>query len=204
VGEQLPIFELPLVLIPGEQVPLHIFEERYKRMIGSCMETGEPFGVVLRDSEGARSVGCTAYVTEVLERFPDGRMNIVVTGDAPFSVLDRFDDPEDPGADVELLEVSEGETDPEAADLARESFRDLAERASGERPPAEELADAGSYAIAARIELPPETKQELLETRDEAVRMRMLARALSELSRALDRAEKIAERASSNGKVRVS
>jgi hypothetical protein len=68
-GLELPIFELPLVLLPGEQVPLHIFEERYKRMVGTSLELGEPFGVVLRDDEGARSVGCTAIIDDVTERF---------------------------------------------------------------------------------------------------------------------------------------
>ena len=78
---ELPIFELPVVLLPGELMPLHIFEERYKRMIGHCLETEEPFGIVLRDDElGARRIGCTARVTEVIEQFDDGRMNIVVTG----------------------------------------------------------------------------------------------------------------------------
>src|SRR2546430_8275173 len=76
-GLELPIFELPLVLLPGEQVPLHIFEDRYKRMVGNALDQGEPFGIVLRDDEGARSIGCTARVDDVLERFDDGRMNIV-------------------------------------------------------------------------------------------------------------------------------
>jgi Lon protease-like protein len=56
-GLELPIFELPLVLLPGEKVPLHIFEDRYKRMVGRVIEEGEPFGIVLRDYEGARSFG---------------------------------------------------------------------------------------------------------------------------------------------------
>ena len=80
-GLELPIFELPLVLLPGEQVPLHIFEDRYKRMVGTALEHGEPFGIVLRDDEGARSVGCTARIDDVIERFDDGRMNILVSGD---------------------------------------------------------------------------------------------------------------------------
>ena len=89
---ELPLFELPVVLLPGELMPLHIFEERYKRMIGHCLETEEPFGIVLRDDDGsARRIGCTARVTEVLERFDDGRMDIVVTGEEPFRVLERFD-----------------------------------------------------------------------------------------------------------------
>jgi Lon protease-like protein len=199
-----PIFELPLVLLPGESVPLHIFEERYKQMIGRCLETGDPLGVVLSDPEGARPVGCIAHVTDLLERFDDGRMNVIVTGDGPFRVLERFGDPEEPAAEVELLEAGEEEAvDQRAAAQAREAFSELAERASGERPAPEELSAEGAYGIAARIELPAETKQRLLELRDEGERMRLLARALVALRETLDRAEDIAERASSNGKVKI-
>jgi ATP-dependent Lon protease len=203
VADELPIFELPLVLLPGERVPLHIFEERYKRMIGDCIESGEPFGIVLRDDDGARSTGCTAFVTEVLERFDDGRLNVVVTGGEPFRVLDRFDDPESPAAEVEVeLEAAfEPEGDLDAAAVARAAFLDLAERASGERPDEDEIAVESAYGIAARIELPVEFKQRLLQARDEAERMRMLARALKRLQEAIDRAEDIAEQARSNGKV---
>ena len=83
-GVRLPIFELPVAILPGELMPLHIFEERYKRMIGHCLESDEPFGIVLRDDEeGARRIGCTARVTDVLDRSDDGRMNIVVAGERP-------------------------------------------------------------------------------------------------------------------------
>ena len=200
---ELPIFELPMVLLPGEQAPLHIFEERYKRLIGHALDEGEPFGVLLRDSAGARPVGCTAYVSEVLERFADGRLNVVVIGEDPFRVLDRFDDPEHPAAEVEMLDADPETADPDTADAAREAFRDLAERASGERPSPEAVAGEGAYDLAARVELPPETKQELLELRDEDERMQLLARVLQALQNALDRAEEIAERAQSNGKVRL-
>jgi Lon protease-like protein len=202
-GLELPIFELPLVLLPGEQVPLHIFEERYKRMIGASLEQGEPFGIVLRDDEGARSVGCTARVDDVLERFEDGRMNIVVSGEAPFKVLDRFESPEYPTGEVELMaEEDVPPIDEEAASAAREAFAELAEKATGERPEPEELDGASAYAIAARIELPAETKQRLLEARDEDERMTLLANALGAVGKALERAEEAAERASGNGKVK--
>ena len=199
----LPIFELPLALLPGEQLPLHVFEERYKRMVGDSIETGRPFGVLLRDSVGARSIGCTAEVTGVLQRFDDGRLDIVVTGLSPFKVLDRFDDPEDPAAEVELIEEREPAAAGEGAESARRAFRELAERASGERLEAEDLAGSTAYALAARVELPAETKQELLQIRDEDRRMEVLARELTDLRRALDRLEETAERARTNGKVRI-
>jgi Lon protease-like protein len=201
-GLELPIFELPLVLLPGEKVPLHIFEDRYKRMVGRSLEQGEPFGIVLRDDDGARSIGCTARIDEVLESFDDGRMNIVVSGEAPFRVLDRFESPDYPAGEVELMADADiPPVDQDSASAAREIFADLAERATGERPEPDEIDTASAYSIASRIELPPETKQTLLEMRDEDERMELLANALGAVGKALERAEEAAERASGNGKV---
>ena len=200
---RLPIFELPLALLPGERLPLHIFEERYKRMIETSISTGEEFGILLRDSDGARSIGCTATVEEVLERFEDGRLNILVTGVHPFRVIDRFGDPEAPGAEVEVIEPPAGEEDADAAEAARSAFLDLAEQASGERPDEAEVASQGAYGLAARVELPAETKQELLQISDEGERMALLADVFNGLLETLARSEEIAERAQANGKVRI-
>ena len=200
---ELPIFELPVVLLPGELMPLHIFEERYKRMIGDCLEREEPFGVVFRDDDGsAQRIGCTARVTEILERFEDGRMDIVVTGGEPFRVLERFDGDEYPSGEVETVGVAEEDTDDEAAaDAARQAFADLVQRVSGNELETEELAGADAYGIAARVELPVETKQRLLELRSEDERMRTLGAALDALIDTLARSREIAERAKMNGKV---
>src|SRR6185295_4524200 len=134
-GVELPIFELPMVILPGELLPLHIFEERYKRMIGHCLENAEPFGIVFRDEGGnAHRIGCMARVTEVVERFDDGRMNVVVAGEQPFKVLERFEAGDFPAGEVEPIDASDdpGEEDPEAASVAREAFAELVKRVSGE------------------------------------------------------------------------
>jgi Lon protease-like protein len=203
-GLQLPIFELPMAILPGELLPLHIFEERYKRMIGHCMEAEEPFGIVFRDDDGsARRIGCTARVTEVLERFDDGRMNIVVTGELPFRVLDRYEGSEFPSGDVSTIDViGDGlEDDPEASEGTREAFAELVERVAGEMPETIQLDTEDAYGIASRVELPAETKQRLLESRSEPERMRVLGAALRALISAVDHNEEIAERAKMNGKV---
>src|SRR6266498_3481487 len=126
-----------MVILPGELLPLHIFEGRYQRMIGHCLEASEPFGIVFRDDEGtAHRIGCTARVTEVLERFDDGRLNIVVTGEQPFRVLERFEEPEYPAGEVEPISAADepSEDDPEAADMARQAFTELVKRVSGSPP----------------------------------------------------------------------
>jgi Lon protease-like protein len=198
---ELPIFELPVVLLPGELLPLHIFEERYKRMIGRSLDSGEPFGIVFRDDTGgARNVGCTARVADVLERFEDGRLNIVVTGESPFRVLDRADAPEFPVGEIELIDAA-GEPDPgdeEAARGARAAFAELLDQVS-EEGPSEEIIEQGAYELAGRIELPADTKQRLLELRSEDERMRLLERALRTVADAVRRSQQIAEAAKGNG-----
>lgn len=94
----LPLFPLNTVLFPGMQLQLHIFEERYKLMINNCIETNEPFGVVLikqgREALGPvatpYSVGCAAAISEV-QRLPLGRMNITAVGQRRFRIkgIDR-------------------------------------------------------------------------------------------------------------------
>ncbi len=198
---ELPIFELPVVLLPGELLPLHIFEERYKRMIGRSLDSGEPFGIVFRDDTGgARNVGCTARVADVLERFEDGRLNIVVTGESPFRVLDRADAPEFPVGEIELIDAAD-EPDPddeEAARGARAALAELLDQVSEEGPP-EEIVEQGAYELAGRIELPADTKQRLLELRSEDERMRLLERALRTVADAVRRSQQIAEAAKGNG-----
>lgn len=206
-ARDLPLFPLNTVLFPSLPLPLHIFEERYKRMIGHCMETSEPFGVVFRDPEGsAHRIGCTARVAEVLERFEDGRMNVVVAGEQPFRVLERFEAPEYPAGEVEPIDAVDDEDsdDPETADATRAAFAELVQRVSGEPPDPDQLEGEDAYAIAARVELPPETKQALLEIRSEPDRMRTLGEALRDLLAAVARSRDIADRAKMNGKVIVS
>jgi Lon protease-like protein len=203
-GLELPIFELPAVILPGELLPLHIFEERYVRMIGHCLEAAEPFGIVFRDEEGtAHRIGCTARIQEVTERFADGRMNIIVAGERPFKVLERFEDADYPAGEVEPIDLEDepAADDPDEADATKSAFAELVERVSGEAPDVEDLETDDSYAIAARVELPSETKQALLEQRSEPERMRMLGNALRALVNAVARSRDIAERAKVNGKV---
>ena len=141
-----------------------------------------------------------------MEQFDDGRMNVVVAGEQPFKVLERFEAGDFPAGEVEPIDASDEqgqEDDPEAASMAREAFAELVKRVSGEPPDVGELEAENSYGIAARVELPAETKQALLELRSEPDRMRMLGNALRALVAALARSREIAERARMNGKVVV-
>ena len=199
---ELPLFELPVVLLPGEHLPLHVFEPRYRAMIGHSLRTGEPFGIVYRgEDSGPATVGCTAEVTEVIERFDDGRLNILVTGGVAFNVIERFEAPEWPAGTVELINPADEplERDPGAAERARAAFDELAREAAEDPGEVAEAGEGDAFELAGRITLPPETKQKLLETRSEAERIRTLARALEAVLRAVRRSTAVAENAQTNG-----
>ena len=91
---ELPLFPLSVVLFPGEELPLHIFEPRYRLMISECHEQEKPFGVVLvrQESEYLReephSVGTMAEI-EALDRMEDGRMNLLARGLQRFRILSQ-------------------------------------------------------------------------------------------------------------------
>src|SRR3954469_5504554 len=104
ITDRFPLFLLPLVLLPTEVVPLHIFEERYKKMIGECLESDTEFGIVWLSDDGLREVGCTARVTQVLAEMDDGRMNILVAGGRAFTLMRRIDDMAYPAGEVVMLD----------------------------------------------------------------------------------------------------
>jgi ATP-dependent Lon protease len=88
-GHQIiPLFPLGVVLLPQTELPLHIFEERYKVMINECLEQDRVFGVVYYDGTDLRSIGCTAKILGVVKQYEDGRMDIVTMGKTRFVIKD--------------------------------------------------------------------------------------------------------------------
>ena len=83
---EIGLFPLELVLLPSERVPLHIFEDRYKELIGECLAEGSEFGLILETDGGLREIGTSTAVLEVIHTFDDGRMNVLVEGHDRFRV----------------------------------------------------------------------------------------------------------------------
>ena len=194
---ELGLFPLEIVLLPGERVPLHIFEERYKELIGECLDSSGEFGLLLADDRGVRETGTRARVVDVLERFEDGRLNIVVRGGERFRLLGLTSGRSFQTGEVEPV-PDEVET-PSAADveLVRTLYHRVAEIAGAE---ADDLDDEQlSFAVAARVDFGVEMKQRLLELTSETARLRLLQRLLETAAEALKRVEERRQRAEGNG-----
>lgn len=201
--ERFPLFPLGLVLLPHELVPLHIFEERYKLMIGECLEDESEFGIVWLSDDGLKEVGCSARIMRVLESFDDGRMNILVEGSEPFRLVRRIDDLPYPAGDVEpLVDDDLDEEGSSAAAAARRRYSDLLDEVTDERPDEDELAALDAYGMAATLDVALEAKQMLLELRSERSRLEQLEGLFAEALSRIRHAERAAERARGNGSVR--
>jgi Lon protease-like protein len=196
-----PLFPLALVALPGELVPLHIFEERYKAMIARCLEEGSEFGIVWLDDDELHPVGCACEIAEVLERMPDGRMNLVARGTRVFRIEARQDDFPYPAGTVEFLADRDEPVDLATAASAHTAYADLVEQATDRTLDPNELAAMTAYDMAATIEFSLDTKQSLLDMRSEAARLRLVARLCRAALKRLDFAGRAEARARSNGKV---
>lgn len=199
----IPIFPLELVLVPGEPLPLHIFEPRYQEMVARCVDGDEPFALVLADEDGMREIGCTAEITEILETFPDGRSNIVVTGREVVRLDEVHDAHSYRSALVTALDDDPAEATAAAQQAALAAYAAVADELPGDTPSPPAAGPGLSYGLIGRVELALDVKQTLLENRDEQHRIEVVTELLTEIHRGLVLTRETQERARRNGRVRT-
>jgi Lon protease-like protein len=199
---EFPLFPLGLVALPGEAIPLHIFEERYKTMMNECLRDGTEFGILWLSDDGLRENGCACSIERILERMEDGRVNLLARGTRPFRVLERQGHLAYPAGVIEFLEDEPETADPKLIEAAQEAYAQLVRRATDSDPDAASLGDMDAYAMAATVDFGPDAKQGLLDLRSENARLRLVTRLFYAAAKRLDLVERAQERAQSNGKVR--
>ena len=196
----IPLFPLNTVVFPGQHLPLHIFEPRYRQLISDVLERKGEFGIALiargREVGGGAepvTVGCAVRITEVQE-LPDGRFNIICRGTRRFRVLERLEETPYLRASVEFLPRPDDAQDEATAELAETVgalYRDhleltLAMEGGWQRrlrTPADpiRLADA----VAAEVDAPPGEKQQILAADRLSTRLEIGQRLLEAGNRAL-------------------
>jgi len=201
-AQDFPLFPLGIVALPGELIPLHIFEERYKTMMNECLRDEREFGIVWLSEDGLREVGCAVRIEKVLERMDDGRMNLLARGTRPFRVLERQSHLAYPAGVIEFVEDRRDAIDPELVRAAHEAYADLVKQATDRDPDQQELAEMSAYAMAATVDFGLDAKQGLLDLRSENARLRLVTRLFRAAIKRLEFVDRAQERARSNGKVR--
>jgi Lon protease-like protein len=198
--QEFPLFPLGIVALPGELIPLHIFEERYKTMMNECLAAESEFGIVWLSDDGLRTNGCAARIDRVLERMDDGRMNLLARGTRVFRVVERQAHLAYPAGIVEFVGDDDGGDDA-LLDTAHDAYTDLVKRATDRDPDATELVEMGAYEMAATVDFGLDVKQGLLDLRSENARLRLVTRLFRAALKRLDFVDQAQARARSNGKV---
>jgi Lon protease-like protein len=199
--DELGQFPLGIVLLPTEQLPLHIFEERYKELIGECIDDDGAFGLVYADDDGLRDLGTRARVVEVLTRFEDGRLNILIEGGERFRLTELTDGRSFNTGLVAPIEDADDPAEGPAVDEALRLFGALRDvtRSAVDVPDRE--SPHLSFVLAAKVELPADAKLALLAETSERLRMEQVQELLANALLVAQRVRRAAERAASNGRV---
>jgi len=201
IPKRIPMFPLDVVLFPGMPLPLHIFEPRYKLMTRRCLDEHLEFGVVLARPEGIAPVGCSAEIVKVVRQYPDGRMDILTTGNAVFQIVEVFEDRPYLEAQVEYL-VDQPEPVPE--DLRQKLVRACEECQSllyGRRTAFAPSAGEAplSYQILGALPFDLDYKQEMIEIQSEAERQANLLERMEKWLPQLAHMDKVRKTAGGNG-----
>jgi Lon protease-like protein len=200
---EIGLFPLSLVLLPSERVPLHIFEERYQELIGECLATESEFGLVYADDDGIREIGTRAGVVEVLDRFDDGRMNVLVEGRERFRLVELTSGRSFHTGEVTAVSDADDRPDARVVERALALFGRLRELTGSEVEVPSATTEQLSYALASRVELDPEIKLDLLTEVSERARLDRVCELLEAAAVTVERQRLAAERAMTNGRVHL-
>lgn len=199
---KIPLFPLDLVLFPGAPLQLHIFEERYKEMIGECLRTKSEFGIVRARRDGLAIIGCTASVHSVLHRYPDGRLDILCCGERRFEIESLHDGRSFFQAEVDFLpEEGPGSTRSEREQCAALHMEMMELMGDAHPFPSLDLDRPVAYLLASMIPADLEFQQELLHLHSEAKRTQRLVEFYRAILPKLHRGAAVQKATAGNGHV---
>ena len=196
----IPLFPLQLVVFPRTRIPLHIFEERYKEMVGAAIRDGSEFGIVLAKEDGVINAGCTVSVEKVLEMYPDGRMDIMTRGEHRFEIARLIEEKDYLEAEVDYFDDEDSQPAPaELRSQALNHYRSLSGLATARSHSDPDFQDQQlSFQLAQAV---PDLDflSLLLRARSEAERLEQFNRYLAEYLPRQLRIERMKDLAPTNG-----
>jgi Lon protease-like protein len=201
VASLLPLFPLDVVLFPGTPLPLHIFEPRYKEMIGECLANNAPFGILRAQEEGLAEVGCTAEIVGVTKQYDDGRLDIVTEGRNRFEVLQLNRERAFLRGEILLIADESGATSVEETARAVQLHAEILTMAGAVQDLSAAHSATLSFYLAGSLPLDLDFKQKLLEQRSEKLRIATLIEYLETILPKIRRASRARATSGGNGHV---
>ena len=195
----LPLFPLDVVLFPDTPLPLHVFEPRYKEMIGECLEQKLAFGVVRAKENSLAEIGCTAEIVAVTKKYDDGRMDIVAEGRRRFQIRNVNHERSFLQGEVSYFEDDPGPPKSDEVQRAVKLHAQIMELLAAEAGPPDPEDPQLSFHLAGTLPLDLDFKQTLLGLRSESERVVGLIEYYEAILPNLRRAVKARNKAGGNG-----
>jgi Lon protease-like protein len=197
----IPLFALDVVLFPGTPLPLHIFEPRYKEMIGECLAQNRAFGVIRANDQGLADIGCTAEIVTVVKEYPDGQLDIVTEGRKRFELVRVDQERSFLRGEVVMIDDEPGIPPQEDTARAVQLHAELLALAGATQDLSAADPSLLSFYLAGSLPLDLDFKQKLLALRSEAERLTLLITYLETILPNLHRGARARRKASGNGHV---
>jgi Lon protease-like protein len=196
----LPLFPLEIVVFPGAPLPLHIFEPRYKEMIGECLAESRPFGMVRAKENALSAIGCSARIINVIKKYEDGRLDIAAEGAQRFEIIQVNQERSFLQAEVAFFDDEPSIVSKNAADTVIKLHEQLF-AVMGQTVEVERDAAYLSYRLAQDLPVDLDFKQTLLEMKSEAERVEILTEYYRATIPKIENSLRVRQRASGNGHV---
>jgi Lon protease-like protein len=196
----LPLFPLELVVFPGAPLPLHIFEPRYKEMIGECLSESRPFGMVRAKENALSAIGCSARILTVIKKYEDGRMDISAEGAQRFEIIQVNQERSFLQAEVAFFEDEPSTVSKTAAETVIQLHEQLF-AVMGQTIEVDRDVAYLSYRLAQDLPVDLDFKQTLLEMKSEAERVEILTEYYQATIPKIENSLRVRQRASGNGHV---
>ena len=195
----LPLFPLDVVLFPDTPLPLHVFEPRYKEMIGECLDRKLTFGVVRAKENALAEIGCTAEIVAVTKKYDDGRLDIVSEGRRRFQIRNVNHERSFLQGEVVYFEDDPGLKKSVDVQRAVKLHAQIMELLAAEAGPPDPEDPQLSFHLAGTLPLDLDFKQTLLGLRSESERVIGLIEYYEAILPNLRRAVKARQKAGGNG-----
>lgn len=196
----LPLFPLEIVVFPGAPLPLHIFEPRYKEMIGECLSHKRPFGMVRAKENALSAIGCSARIVTVIKKYEDGRLDIAAEGAQRFEIIQVNQERSFLQAEVAFFEDEPSMVSKASADTVIQLHEQLF-AVMGQTVEVDRDAAYLSYRLAQDLPVDLDFKQTLLEMKSEAERVEILTEYYRATIPKVENSLRVRQRASGNGHV---
>jgi Lon protease-like protein len=174
--KDIPLFPLNIVALPKEKIPLHIFEPRYKRMIKNSINSGEPFGIVLQDQDGLKSIGCSVKIINVIKEYPSGEFDIIVEGQQCFQIKNKVQENDNLWVGTVSYLKDRYNINEDLIDKIRDQYLHIILKLGVNEDMERHINKNKSFDFIEFINLPNKIKQELIEEDNENKRLTIINR----------------------------